>query len=94
LIRIWEDWKTRQENVRSFTGVRAKNKRSDQYCVHWIVRFRASVLEEGLRGKGAAKRMKKGNCGKHCKEWRGSVPSVMEKRIKENSSTIMWREYK
>jgi hypothetical protein len=47
-----------QENFRSCEGLRAKNKRGDHYSVHWIVCFRAVVLERGLWRRGAVVRMK------------------------------------
>jgi hypothetical protein len=43
--------------------VRTKNKRADHYSVHWIVRFKASVLERGLRRRGAVERMNTGSYG-------------------------------
>jgi hypothetical protein len=47
--------------------VRAKNKRADHYSVHWIVRFKASVLEMGLRKRGAVERMNTKSYGS-CRE--------------------------
>jgi hypothetical protein len=76
LERIWEVYKTRQENFRSCKGVRARNKRADHYSVHWIVGFRAAVLERGLWRRGAVEGLK-GEVSEGVVSGGGSVPREM-----------------